>query len=61
LLKRNPVQKSYARPLFPVNEKCNLITQVWQNLALNRWPGPQIRYFWAGGQGFAIAGATAPL
>jgi hypothetical protein len=35
LLTQNPVQKSYARPLFPVNEKCNLITQVWQNLALN--------------------------
>jgi len=31
---KNAVIKSYARPLFPVNEKCNLITQVWQNLAL---------------------------
>jgi hypothetical protein len=33
-LVKNAVQKSYARPLFLVNEKCKLITQVWQNLAL---------------------------
>jgi hypothetical protein len=32
--KKNAVQKSYATPLFLVNEKCTLITQVWQNLAL---------------------------
>jgi hypothetical protein len=32
--KKNAVQKSYAMPVFLVNEKCTLITQVWQNLAL---------------------------
>jgi hypothetical protein len=33
-LEKNAVTKSYASAVFPVNEKCTLITQVWQNLAL---------------------------
>jgi hypothetical protein len=33
-LRKNALQKSYASPLFLVNEKCKPITQVWQNLAL---------------------------
>jgi len=33
-LEKNAVSKWYARPVFSVNEKCNVITQVWQNLAL---------------------------
>jgi hypothetical protein len=34
LARKNAVPKSYARALFLVNEKCKLITQVWQKVAL---------------------------
>src|SRR5882672_7159871 len=35
LVEQNAVKKSYATVLFLVTEKCNRITQVWQNLALS--------------------------
>src|SRR5258708_6761561 len=61
---KNAVAKSYATLLFLVNEKCNVITQVWQNLALSdclRAPSSHFRVETSGSQGRRKVSALTAL